>query len=195
MSIIKGGKKKSKSKRNSLLKLTLLNKLKKSKQKKKTKGKCEMDEYYISAKIAVDCASALIALILDMFEPGRRDLYVSDSNYTQLVTSSFLTLCELAKPTTYFSNKIDGQTIDIKNLTDSFNISVNGLIMEALDSEIFDKVVLQKEHLSNSLVDAILKFIDIGTMAASKARYGVSSENRCEPSNNCSSPKISSFKS
>ena len=88
-------------------------------------------------------------------------MYVSDSNYTQLVTSSFLTLCELAKPTTYFSNKIDGQTIDIKNLTDSFNISVNGLIMEALDSEIFDKVVLQKEHLPNSLVDAILKFIDI----------------------------------
>ena len=133
----------------------------KNQRKKKKKGKCEMDEYYISAKIAVDCASTLIALILDMFEPGRRDLYVLDSNYTQLVTSSFLTLCELAKPTTYFSNKIDGQTIDIKNLTDSFNISVNGLIMEALDSEIFDKVVLQKEHLPNSLVDAILKFIDI----------------------------------
>ena len=134
----------------------------KKSRKKKAKGKGdEMDEYYISAKIAVDCASTLIALILDMFEPGRQDLYISDSNYTQLVTSSFLTLCELAKPTTYFSNKIDGQTIDIKNLTDSFNISVNGLITAALDSEIFDKVVLQKTRLSNSLVDAILKFIDI----------------------------------
>ncbi len=89
-------------------------KTKKSKNKKAKKNKTcnDNDEYYLQAKVAVECAHILIALIL---KDTHSERLKSVHNISEpLKVKSLWTLCELSKPTTYFSNKVDGQDIDIK---------------------------------------------------------------------------------
>ena len=117
------------------------------------------DEYYLQAQIAVECANILISLILNKGQTQEQQYIYNKSE--PLKAAAFLTLCELCKPTTYFSNKIDGQNIDIVQLTESFNISVNGLIDATLSTKLFEKIVLQKNNVSNRVVDSILNLIDI----------------------------------
>ena len=75
------------------------------------------DEYYLQAQIAVECANILISLILNKGQTQEQQYIYNKSE--PLKAAAFLTLCELCKPTTYFSNKIDGQNIDIVQLTES----------------------------------------------------------------------------
>ena len=103
------------------------------------------DEYYFQAQIAVECANILISLILNKGQTQEQQYIYNKSE--PLKAAAFLTLCELCKPTTYFSNKIDGQNIDIVQLTESFNISVNGLIDATLSTKLFEKIVLQKNNV------------------------------------------------
>ena len=86
---------------------------KKTKKKAKKNKKCnDNGEYYLQAKIAVECAHILIALILK--DKQSEQLKSAHDISEPLKVKSLWTLCELSKPTTYFSNKIDGQDIDIK---------------------------------------------------------------------------------
>ena len=53
-------------------------------------------------------------------------------------------------------------------MTESFNISVNGLIDATLETKLFHKIVLQKKDVSSRFIDGLLNLIDILLQNSSK---------------------------